>query len=175
MKWRRIVSILVGSAVLTASETRADGIDLYYVLTRVAPIGPWWSLLLLVPLVMLVNYGLNLLVVGWPVIRARQWPVRTVARPLVGFTIIGQLADRLGFILAGVCAGILSEGRGEGAWFIPMIVLSFVFTGVFVAGLAFYYVHRRWQVALARAAAIAAAAAILTNPAWVMVQLWRFQ
>ena len=176
----RSTSLVFGvlAVMMSIGEARADGIDLYYAFTRVAPIGSRWSLLLLVPAVMLVNYGLNLLVVGWPVIHDTRCPVRSVAVPLVGFTILGQLADRLGFIVAAISGDLLAELlglRGEGAFLIPMVVLSFVSTGLFVAGLAFYYLYRRWHLGRGRSIAIAAAAGLLTNPAWVMLQLWRFK
>ena len=127
-----------------------------------------------VALLMLANYALNLVVIGFPAIKFGAVNGRRVAIGLVGLTLLGQIADRLGALVAGMLAGPVAGIlglSGEGFWFWPLIGLNFFFSGIAVGVLAFYFLRRRWRVGKGLSWAIAGTAAILTNPAWAMC-LW---
>jgi hypothetical protein len=168
----------IAVAVLTISTffpgvALADGIDLVAYLSR----APCENVALAIPVaavLMLVNYGLNFLVIGLPARRFGSLPVQQVWRPLIWLTLLGQGADRVGAILAGLLtgyvAGILGL-TGEGAWAAPLLALNFLFSGVSVAVLVFICARRVWGLALRYSLWISIGAGVLTNPAWAM-GLW---
>jgi len=161
-----IVWSLLGCAV-----ARADGIDLVPYLTRVNGEHSIAALVGLITTMMMVNYLLNLLVIGWPSIRLAGVPFGRAAKGLVGFTFLAQVADRIGALCAGFLAGPLAAffmPEGEGAWVIPLLVLNFLLSGLAVAALTLYLVGRRWRVTGGTKWGIVLSAAVLTNPAWAL-------
>ncbi len=115
--------------------------------------------------------GVDLLVIGWPAIGLGRAPPGQVARGLVGLTVLGQVADRVG----AICAGLIVEPVvrllglvGEAAWAAPLLIMNFLFSGIAVGILALYFLRRRWRLSSRLGWGIATAAAVLTNPAWVI-------
>jgi len=172
--WNRLgMAALV--ALFLAGDARADGVDIVPYLTRVGGGGSVFRVVASVILLMLVNYALNFLVVGWPALRYGTAGRGLVARGLVWFTILGQVADRLGAILAGLAAGLVSElpaFRGEGGWVIPLLAFNFIFSGLAVAVLSLWFLRRRWGVPRLPRFAVAAIAGVITNPAWMLLYLF---
>ena len=173
---RHAVKILVGGVIATLAyqPVYADGIDMVSYLTRVGWAQSLPSLIGYVALLMLANYILNFLVIGLPALRAGPPRLRSVAVGLIGLTVLGQLADRLGALVAAFGADPLASAlgfSGEGAWLWPLLSLNFLFSGIAVGALARYFTRRRWHVAPRTSWAISAAAAIITNPAWAF-GLW---
>jgi hypothetical protein len=166
------VTVLTTSA-LCPCLALADGIDLVVYFSRT----PCENLAVAIPVVvllMLVNYGLNFLVIGLPARRLGSLPFRQVTRSLIWLTLLGQVADRIGAILAGLLAGLAAGAlglKGEGAWVAPLLTLNFVFSGISVGILAFVFTRRFWGLRLKHSLWISTAAGILTNPAWAM-GLW---
>ncbi len=126
---------------------------------------------------MILNYVLNCAVIGLPIVRGGHASFRAVAVDLVFFTIIAQLADRIGaavgFVLAFVLAFVLQvltaasfvQGEsGLGLAIVVGVVLSFIASGSAIAALVVLFARRRWAVPRGRIWKIAIAAGILTNP-----------
>jgi hypothetical protein len=171
MRSVRAVFMVGLAASLVSPVARADAIDLVPYFTRV-PGGHSRPVVVgLVVVLMLVNYGLNVLVVGLPAFKASPASARTILLGLAWMTLWGQLADRAGAFLALLSADGLAgllRVDGEGAWFVPVLGMNFLFSGLAVGVLALYFLRRRWQVARRTAWLTALAAGIITNPAWAI-------
>ena len=79
----------------------------------------------------------------------------------------------IGALLAGFLTGSVTaifKLQGEGAWVAPLLILNLLFSGLAVVGLAFYFL-RRWRIRGRISWIIAAAACLITNPAWAL-GLW---
>jgi hypothetical protein len=171
------MSILAGSAVAFApAPVMADGLDVVAYLTRVPPVGSKPGTIGIVAAMMVVNYALNFLVIGLPAIRVAFVRLHLVCTGLVVLTLLGQLADRVGALAAVLLAQPVADLlglTGEGAWAWPLLGLNFLFSGVAVGVLAFYFLRRRWKVAGRASWVVAGAAAVFTNPAWAIgLGLW---
>jgi hypothetical protein len=165
--------VVVAVSVLCPSTVLADGIDVVAYFSR-TPYGNLFFAIPVVAVLMLVNYGLNLLVIGLPARRLGSLPARQISCSLIWLTLLGQVADRIGAILAGLLAGAVPFLLGiqrEGAWVVPLLTLNFVFSAISVAILAFVFTRRIWGLSLRHSVWISTGAAILTNPAWAM-GLW---
>jgi hypothetical protein len=166
-----LMALVLLGGVCTGTEALADGVDLVPYLTRVGGHDSVLRVSAMVVLLMVINYALNFLVVGWPAIRFGPPGLRTVAKGLVWFTLIGQVADRVGAVAAGFAAGSVAELmglRGEGGWLMPLLVLNFIFSGIAIAGLALFFLRRRWRLSPSPSTAIAIVAAVVSNPAWAL-------
>jgi len=120
---------------------------------------------------MLANYALNALVVGLPAVRWGTEPAPRVARGLVTFTLLGQVADRIGAVVAVPLMALYALIFRGGGWVAPLLVCNFVLSGLAVAWMAYRFHRFRWGVARDRARLLAVLAGVLTNPAWVL-GLW---
>ena len=173
MKRTWLLSALV--VVVLAPVAHADGIDLVPYFTRVGGYGHsvfYISAMML--LFMIINYALNFLVIGLPAIRLGSPAAATVATGLVAFTLLGQLADRVGALLAAlltVPVTALFRLKGEQAWAAPLLILNFLCSGVAIGALALYFLRRRWRINARLSWIIAVTASLLTNPAWT-IGLW---
>jgi hypothetical protein len=124
---------------------------------------------------MLLNYALNVIFIGIPAARKSSIKKGVVARDLAGFTIIGQIADRIG-ALAGLVLGFAIMSivgmEGEEALGTGLLVgaaANFILSGLAVGALAFWYLTRRWRVERRSAKLIALFAGLITNPGWIMI------
>lgn len=167
----------VATLFLVGTTARADGIDVIPFMFRVWGVHPAIAVALVVA-AMLVNYLLNVVVIGLPAARAAHTAPGKFARDLIGFTFLAQIADRfgafatlmLGFFLVWML-GIQGEaGLARAALF--GIVLNFIFSGLAIGFLAQWYLTRRWGIQKHNALVIAVAAAVITNPVWLAVYLW---
>jgi hypothetical protein len=154
--------------VLTPVYSFADGIDLAPFLTRVGKPLSIPGTMGVIALFMLANYVLNLFVIGLPAIRYGNVSFALVSRGMVSLTILGQLADRVGGILATLAIGLVPIYSLFDEWEWPLVILNFLFSGVAVGALALCYLRRRWGVSGRRGWPIAIAAAVLTNPVWML-------
>jgi hypothetical protein len=178
MRFTKVWIIVLAVTISACPLAMADGIDLVPYFTRTG--GGQKSILGIVGMVvllMIANYVLNLIVIGFPAIKTGQVKSRIVVIGLVWLTLLGQVADRLGALLAGLFAvplglilGLLGLG-GEGSWLWPLLGLNFFFSGIAVGSLSFYFLRKRWHIGKGASWVIASVAAIVTNPAWAMY-LW---
>jgi hypothetical protein len=168
-----------GAAILLAPPTAcADGFDAVWFMTRVGEweAHPGWSAAMLAAL-MAANYFLNLVIVGLPAALTLKVPVTTLLPGLIGFTLLGQVADRIGAVAALAMALPIADSFGVNGerslalGFLAGIGLNFLFSGLAVGLLALWFLQRRWGVSRTPARAIAVVAAVVTNPAWAM-GLW---
>jgi hypothetical protein len=164
---------------LISFDARADGIDIAWFLTRV---GGWQRspgrAVILVFVLAAVDYALNWIVIG---LSAKKMgaPFRRVSSDLVGLTVLGQVADRLGMVLCSFGAiglTLLLERahlvKGDlGLLVLVTVLFDFVISGTFVYFLVRYYVCRRWTRTRKAGVIIGLLAAIFTNPAWAVATL----
>lgn len=172
------LAVVVLFVLITPVSARADGIDIWWLITRVG--GPRQHPAVQVAIVlalMIVNYLLNLAVLGVPAARFLQIKVRTLTKDLIVFTLLAQVADR-GSAVAGFLLGLslmeLAGLKGEQGMLDGILLgvcLNFIFAGLAVGSLALWYLMRRWGVKRRRAIAIAVLTAVITNPAWPMMIL----
>lgn len=160
--------------VLLATPAHADGIDIGGILTGVdSRMSVGWMVLLICSL-MLLNYALNCFVIGIPAVWAGSPSIGQTLLDLIWLTLLAQIADRAGSILALLAAGLalipfsFSGDSGLAAFYWLFLAFSLLFCGYFVWVLALHFLRKRWQVSDRAARRIAGAAAILTNPVWVM-------
>ena len=174
-----ILAFVVTLVLVTSASARADGIDIVWLITRVGGhrLHPAIQVAAVVGL-MVVNYLLNLLVLGIPAARFLQIKVRSLSKDLVVFTLLAQIADRasaVGGFLLGDSVIELANLRGEQKVIAALAVgvcLNFIFAALAVGLLALWYLIRRWGIKRHRALTIAAFTAVITNPAWAMVIRW---
>jgi hypothetical protein len=142
-------------------------------LSRFGDYGSVGEIVLLDAVFMAINYGLNFLFVGLPVMRLGNIPPRRMASDLVLFTFAGQVADRLGAVIAGVIAGpevarSVYRYHDDPTSAHLYFVLNFVLSGIALGILALFFCGR-WRVSARGRSLVAILAAILTNPAYVMI------
>jgi hypothetical protein len=159
--------------LLLPSIANADGIDLVAYFSRV-PTDDIRTALFVGLVLMIANYILNYIVVGSFVAGRTSLGTQQIALSLVSLTILGQVADRIGAVIAGISAGPVSNLlgiSGEGGWFLPLLGLNFIFSGIMVGMLVYTFGRRKWNLAKNQSRAAAFLAAVLTNPAWA-IGLW---
>lgn len=159
------------ATLLVSPPAFADGIDVVPYLARVGHGRSVIGIIGLVSLWMLMNYALNLVVIGGPAVKLGPATVRSVATGMVLLTLLGQVADRLGAIVAVIAMVPLPIEFGGMVFVSLLLGLNFLFSDVAVGFLALYFLRRRWHVLPRPAWAIAGVAAILTNPAWAIYLL----
>ena len=156
--------ILFLMIVLTSNSAMADGLDLAYFTWVDPPHGTITEVVGFMILLMFINYILNFAVIGVPAVKFGPTPVRSVSIGMIWLTMIGQIADRLGAILADVVGfpwhSIYASFAGH-----------FLSCGITVGALALYFLRRRWLVPVKPAWIIAGIAAVITNPSWII--FWR--
>jgi len=176
---RILVLLFVPLALAFSAAARADGLDTDYFLR----FGTWghssgyiWSML---ATIIVVDYIWNFVVIGLPAIVWAAKPRATVARGLVVLTILGQIADRIGSVLALFVAALIAElikvfvpsistGLDSPAFGYSVTFSNLFCSGLAIGALALWFLRKRWAVPKALSWKIALAAAILTNPAWVL-------
>jgi hypothetical protein len=173
------LAIVVALVLVTPTSASADGVDIVWLITRVvgSRMHPALAAAMVVGL-LIVNYVLNLVVLGMPAARFLQIKVGTLTKDLAGFTLLAQIADRAcavgTFFLSYFIIGLADIG-GEQEVLAGIrlgIYLNFIFSGLAVGLLALWYLRRRWGVERRRARAIAVWTAVITNPAWAMMIQW---
>lgn len=148
----------------------ADGIDLWWFLTRVgthrhSPTG----VVLLTVVVLGCDYIANFMVVGIPAIAWGHISARKSAAELLVFTGLAQALDRAGMLIgAAMILPFAHTFQELHAALFDAAVANFFVSGVLIWLLARHYLVRRWGVGPGRGAAVAACAAVLTNPAWAV-------
>jgi hypothetical protein len=166
----------VALVLVTPVYVTADGIDVSWLLLRVGGwrAHPGLSMAIVVGL-MLINYLLNLVVLGRSCVRFLQVKLGTLTKDLAAFTLLAQIADRAGavaaFTLSFSIIGLAGFGAEQEvrAGLLLGVCLNFIFSGLAVGLLALWYLTRRWGVERRPARAIAVRTALITNPAWVMM------
>ena len=173
---RVLIPIALLLVLLPATSANADGVDIVWLLTRVVGGGvhPALAVAMVVGL-LIVNFLLNLVVLGLPAARSLQIKLAGLMKDLAGFTLLAQIADRAcavaGFLLSSSSIGLAGIGGEQeviAAIFLG-ICLNFIFSGLAVGLLSLWYLRRRWGVERRRAIKIAVWTAVITNPAWVMM------
>ena len=178
MRFTIILIFALTFFALACSPVIADGIDLVWYFTRTGnDQQSMISIFGTIALLMLANYALNFVVIGLPAIKVGAVRVRLIATGLVWLTLLGQLADRVGALIAALLSDPLAAMLGlDGmeSWILLLLVLNFLFSGIAIGVLAFYFLRRRWHIGRGISWAIACVAAIVTNPAWAIFSraLW---
>jgi hypothetical protein len=161
-------------------SARADGLDLDYFVRFNTMDHSWAYVWTMVAIIMVVNYSMNFVVIGLPAIVRARADASTVALGLVFLTVLGQIADRIGSILglflamplAGVISAFISpsrDGLNSPAFVYAIFSSNLLCSGIAVGGLAQWFLRKRWSVPKSLSWKIALAAAVLTNPAWILL------
>jgi hypothetical protein len=92
------------------------------------------------------------------------------ARILIGLvvvTLLGQVADRLGAVVAAIAACPIARLLMLGAegWALRWFVGNIIYSGIAIAFLVWFFVRKRWLESKRAAYILAIVAAFLTNPA----------
>jgi hypothetical protein len=170
MRRKTLFKLFVISGAI-ASPVLADGVDLVPYLTRVGGHKSALVVTLLIIVAMMFNYFLNLLVIALPSRKETPHTFRRLAYEIIGITLIGQLADRLGALLAFLSIDPLIRIfnlHGE-KWALPLILINFFFPAVVIFFVVFFFTSHRWLVPKAAAITISAVAAFVTNPSWALL------
>ena len=183
-------ALIVGSiCLLLGAPAYGDGLSLDYFLrfrTYRESITYIWSM---VAALMFINYVLNFLVIGLPAMCFGGARPRKVGIGLIFLRFIGQIADRLGAVIALLALVPFTRAFGDyiqhdirheptsafGRWLSQhlwlgehaLLMLNFFFSGAAIALLAWFFL-RRWSITRSLSWKIALAAAIFTNPAWAI-------
>jgi hypothetical protein len=170
--------VFVGVGVLAiiagwSSNALADGIDIPWFFTRVGgwKASPWRAVGILTTLIV-VDYGLNVLVIGLPAWRSGV-PLCRAALDLLSLTLVAQVADRAGIVAYSLTSYALDRlglitVRDLGLWVVAILLASFITSGVLLWFLAKFFCSRRWKLPQRQSNLIATAAAVITNPAWAI-------
>jgi hypothetical protein len=164
---RLVLFLLAGSAL--CGVARADGIDLGSWILQLPSLWSSGAVFGFVLLFLAIDYGLNLLVIGWP---AKRWTGRSlgkIARDLVPYTIWAQLADRLGALLAIPATAALEpllDKHSEGYFVTPLLVSKVVLSAIAIGFVIWRFARKRWELSRRRSWILCVAGSMLTNPGW---------
>ena len=168
----RLGSALAGGLVsLWPRTASADALDIAWWLTRV---GGWQRspvrAALFVFALAVANYVLNVVFMLRPAMRSGA-SARRVMLDLVGFTVIAQLADRVGMLacsLVGLAVGYLGGVGDRYFWLLVtgVVASNFIVSGILIWFLARHFMSRRWGMPRTVWFRGAFIVAIATNPAW---------
>src|SRR5258707_11139843 len=137
---RRVDPLRLGSVLLalcaTSGLARADGIDLGAWVLQLPSFGGPGTTLGFLALLLLIDYALNFLVIGW---LAKSWSSLTlgkVAVELVWYTLWAQVADRLGALLSIPVVIALDPwlDKHSEAYFLTPLLVSKVVLGAIAIG-----------------------------------------
>ena len=176
----RIRSIAIGIALLSAASAHADGLNSSYFVRFDSDDHSWAYFWTVLTLIMLVNYVLNFIVIGAPAVWKASSSMKTVSMGLVVLTILGQVADRVGAFAAIFISMPLTAlfnvfirspvpGLENPAFGYGIFTANLLCSGIAVGFLAWWFLRKRWSVPQSLSWKIALAAAVLTNPAWILL------
>jgi hypothetical protein len=171
---RSLLGCIVGLALFPAS-VRADGIDLVSYFSRVGYHSSVPAVVVLVIVFMAINYGLNFIFIGLPAMCFGKISRPVMARDLVLLTIAGQMADRLGALVAAFTAEPIAEAlhlQGEAAWAGPLVFLNLGLSAVAIAFVVLFFCRRRWHLAFKWTALVMLLAVVFTNPVYGFFLGW---
>lgn len=163
---RKLVPFLF-FACFTCVRAFADSIDIGAYLTRVNTKGhslPAMGGLLLLA----IDYLWNLLIIGRPAMRVCAASRARILIGLVVVTLLGQIADRLGAVMAAITADPIARGLlrlGAEGWALYWLVGNIIYSGIAIALLVWFFVRKRWLGSKRTALILAIVAAFLANPA----------
>jgi hypothetical protein len=157
-------------------SARADGFDITdWVLQLPTYYGPGWTLAFIV-LLLVADYVINALVIGWP---AKTWSGLTaakLARDLVPYTLWAQVADRigaLGSVLVLAALDPLLSRHGEGYFVTPLFLSKIVLSAIAIGFVVWRFARTRWGLSRGRAWILSIAGGVLTNPLlWFIGLTW---
>lgn len=174
----RVCAIAVLLVAACSTSARADGLNSSYFVRFDSVDHSWVYFAVVLTAIMVVNYILNFIVIGVPAILRASVHARTVALGLLVLTILGQLADRIGSIvglfvavpIAAIVSRFVPSARHglDGVFGYSIIAGNLICSGIAVGGLALWFLRKRWSVSKSLSWKIAVAAAVLTNPAWIL-------
>jgi hypothetical protein len=171
---RKLLCLIAAFGVAVGSA-RADGLELSYFVRFGTYDHSWKYFVTVITIIMITNYALNFAVIGLPAILRGLADAKGVALGLVILTILGQVADRIEAFAAFLVAIPISPFIS--ALFPPpfgldvysLFAANLICSGVAVGALALWFLRKRWFVSKALSWKIAIAAALLTNPAWILL------
>jgi hypothetical protein len=173
-------AIAMFCAAACSQSARADGLNSSYFVRFDSLDHSWTYFWTVLTAIMIVNYTLNVAVIGVPAILRASAHAKSVALGLIILTMLGQIADRIGafaavFVsmpIAAIFSALFpspSHGLDSPAFLYSLFAANLICSGIAVGALAFWFMRKRWSVPKALSWKIALAAAVLTNPAWVLL------
>ena len=165
-------AVAVTIALTMVPAAHADGIDVTTFLRRYDTFTPVYVGIAKIAGFMLVNFVLNFLVIALPALVRKQVQVRRSLRDVAIITLWGQITDRAGALLAlltVVPLAILMRLQTLLEVGVLLLFLTFVYSGLGFYLLTLYFVRRRWGLPEGMSKLVSLAAAIVCNPAWVLL------
>ena len=172
MNTRRVLSLALFAAVWSPVVCYADGIDVVRYFTRVGRHDSVFVIAGLIVLLMVVNFLLNFLFIGLPAMGFGKIAFKAMAQHMIAVTLLGQIADRVGAYLATLGAEPVADWfgiKGEGSWYMPLVVLNYLFSGLAIAVLTLCFCRLKWKLAGLKSLVVVASATVFTNPAYLMI------
>ncbi len=152
---------------LLGGTARADGFDItVWVLQLPTGWGPGGTMAF-IAILLVADYAINALVIGWPAKRWSGLPGVKLAWELVPYTLWAQFADRIGafgsiLVLAAIDSRL--DKHGEGYYIMPLIVAKTVLSAIAIGFVVWRFARKRWGLSRGRACTLSVAGGILTNP-----------
>jgi hypothetical protein len=178
-KRMRMCAVAALCLVAFSASVHADGLDSSYFVRFDSLDHSWTYFWIVLTLIMIVNYLLNFAVIGAPAILRASARAKRVALELVVLTVLGQVTDRIGSLVgvflampiaAVVSVFVRSQPPGLGPVFgYSLFAANLICSGIAVGALALWFLRKRWSVPKALSWKIAIGAAVLTNPAWILL------
>jgi hypothetical protein len=177
---KRISAIAIFCVAACSPSADADGLNSSYFVRFDSLDHSWTYFWTVLTVIMIVNYALNFAVIGAPAILWTSARAKSVALGLIILTMLGQVADRIGayaavFLsmpIAGIFSALFpsqSDGLDSPAFIYSLFAGNLICSGIAVGALAIWFLRKRWSAPKALSWKIALAAAVLTNPAWVLL------
>jgi hypothetical protein len=181
MKHPRMGLLLILAACASGSAF-ADGFDVASYLARVNTYNHSTGAICgLILALAAIDYVWNLLIIGLPSMSICAVGPKKIILDLVTLTILGQVADRLGAVIAFILLGPIPFTLAEripftlaeripflyvdlGVYDIRLVLSNFVCSGIAIALLVWFFVRKRWGGSTRSALVMAIVAAIATNP-----------
>jgi hypothetical protein len=166
------ITLALFALLALGGAARADGIDIgAWVLQLPSMWGPG-AVLGFIVLSLLIDYGLNLVVIG---LLAQHWSGlanRRIARDLVPYTLWAQVADRAGALLSVFVAAGMDhwlDHSSEAYFVVPLFVTKIVLSAILIAFVVWRFARKRWSLSRGRSAILCVAGGVLTNPGLGMI------
>ncbi len=164
-----LICVLVNSDI-----SRADGIDLTQLFMHTSRSYSSNAVAGIILLSMVVNYILNLIVIGVPAHKFLNLTKKRAVIDTIWITIIGQATDRLGAILGLIISSLIAYAIGASSldeWGRVAYITIPISTWIAISVSIWVFAKIVWKKKGFKVGLISLAAGFLTNPIWASLIL----